>query len=99
VIAASQHRGDSVVLVLINDGRGTLTRDGQADRERARDEALEAARRLRSLGTRALLIDTSPRPAPAAESLAQAMAARYLPLPLADAGSLSMAVRRLAATA
>jgi magnesium chelatase subunit D len=99
VIAASQHRGDSVVLVLITDGRGNLTRDGQADRERARDEALEAARRLRSLGTRALLIDTSPRPAPAAESLAQAMAPRYLPLPLADAGSLSMAVRRLAATA
>ena len=99
VVAALQHRGDSVVLVLITDGRGNLARDGQADRERAREDALEAAARLRGLGVRALLIDTSPRPAPAAEALARAMDASYLPLPLADARGLSVAVRRLATDA
>jgi magnesium chelatase subunit D len=81
--------------VLITDGRGNLARDGQADRERARSEALEAAATLRALGVRTLLIDTSPRPAPAAEALAQAIGAQYLPLPLADAGHLSGAVRQL----
>jgi len=96
VVSAMQHRGDSVVLVLITDGRGNLTRDGQADRERARSEALEAAGRLRGLGVRTLLIDTSPRPAPVAAALAQAMAAQYLPLPLADSGGLASAVRSLA---
>jgi magnesium chelatase subunit D len=95
VVAAVQHRGDSAVLVLITDGRGNLARDGQADRERARSEALEAAATLRALGVRTLLIDTSPRPAPAAEALAQAIGAQYLPLPLADAGHLSGAVRQL----
>jgi magnesium chelatase subunit D len=40
-----------------------------------------------------LLIDTAPQPGPAAARLAQALRARYLPLPYADAQRLSQAVR------
>jgi len=41
-----------------------------------------------------LLVDTSPRPAPAARKLAEVMAARYLPLPYANAAALSAVVSR-----
>jgi magnesium chelatase subunit D len=40
-----------------------------------------------------VLIDTSPRPQPAAAQLAEAMGARYLALPHADARAVSAAVR------
>jgi magnesium chelatase subunit D len=40
----------------------------------------------------ALLVDTAPRPHPFARKLAEAMGARYLPLPAADATRLSDAV-------
>ena len=40
-----------------------------------------------------LLIDTSVRPEPAARALAAAAAARYLPLPQADAGRMARAVQ------
>jgi magnesium chelatase subunit D len=45
-----------------------------------------------------LLVDTSPRPQPVAARLAQEMGAVYLPLPHADAVTLSRAVRTAAAT-
>jgi len=44
-------------------------------------------------GITALLVDTSPRPNPASQRLAAEMAARYVPLPYADARSLSGIVR------
>jgi magnesium chelatase subunit D len=39
------------------------------------------------------LVDTSPRSHPAAQALAQAMGARFLPLPYADSSVLSSAVK------
>jgi magnesium chelatase subunit D len=39
------------------------------------------------------VLDTAPRPSPQAERLAAALGARYRPLPYADAGRLSAAVR------
>ena len=39
------------------------------------------------------MVDTSPSPHPAARKLAGDMSARYLPLPRADAATLSNAVR------
>jgi magnesium chelatase subunit D len=45
-----------------------------------------------------LLVDTSPRPNPFARSLAEAMHARYAPLPYADAAALSRAIRSAAAS-
>jgi magnesium chelatase subunit D len=42
------------------------------------------------------VIDTSPRPDPAAAGIAAEMAARYLPMPYAGALALTAAVRELA---
>jgi magnesium chelatase subunit D len=60
-------------------------------------ESLAAACALRAAGLAALLVDTSPQAQAAGRQLAAAMGATYLPLPYADAASLSQAVR--AATA
>lgn len=89
---AVRRRGGTPSLVLLTDGRGNVARDGRGGRERAEADALAAARAIRLAGVTALLVDTSPRPAPAARRLAEAMAARYLPLPYASAAALSAAI-------
>jgi magnesium chelatase subunit D len=86
-------RGQTPLLVILTDGRGNIARDGGSGRERAEADALAAARNLRSSGISALLIDTSQQPHPASRRLAEEMHARYLPLPRADAATLSHAVR------
>ncbi len=90
---ALRRRGDSTVIVFLTDGRANIALDGQADRDAAVRDALAAARRLREGGFTALLVDTAPRPQAGARTLAGEMAARYLPLPNADATGLNSAVR------
>ncbi len=78
-------------VVLLTDGRANVARDGSGGRPKAEAESLAAARQL--LGIAALVVDTSPRPHPFARKIAEAMGGRYLPLPFADANTLSAAVR------
>ncbi|WP_428541844.1 magnesium chelatase subunit D [Rhodopila sp.] len=89
--------GRTPVITLLTDAHANIARDGTGGRPRAEAEAIEAARALRMSGVAALLIDTSPRPNPFARRIATEMAAHYLPLPYADAGALSRAVRAAAA--
>jgi magnesium chelatase subunit D len=77
---------------LLTDGRANIARDGAQGRPRAEEDAMSAARQLRGAGITVVLVDTSPRPGPLAEQFAREMAARYLPLPHADATALSKAV-------
>jgi magnesium chelatase subunit D len=86
-------RGATPVVVMLTDGRANIASDGSPGREKAQQDALSAAQRLRAAGLLSLLVDTSPRPRPLAEALAAAMGARYIPLPQADAAHLSAAVR------
>ena len=85
--------GATPLLVVLTDGRANIARDAQPGRERAQADALQAARALAGLGCAALLVDTSPQPSPAAQTLALAMNARYLALPYAAAQVVSNAVR------
>lgn len=96
---AARRRGETPVVVLLTDGRANVARDGAPGRARAERDALAAARGLRAAGLTALLVDTSPRPQPAARQLAAELGGPYLPLPYADAAALSRAVRAGAATA
>jgi magnesium chelatase subunit D len=89
----AMRRGQTPLIVLLTDGRANIARDGGSGRERAEADALAAARTLRSVGISALLVDTSQHPHPASRRLADEMHARYLPLPRADAATLSNAVR------
>lgn len=86
-------RGETPIVVLLTDGRGNIARDGAPGRARAHDDALAAARQMRTAGPSCLLIDTSPQPQPTAQLLAQAMGATYVPLPYAGAQALSQVVR------
>lgn len=89
--------GGTPLIVFLTDGRANIARDTTADRTRAEADAIGAAHVLRSGGLAAMLVDSSPRPRATAERLAREMGAAYLPLPHADAESLSEAVRHTAA--
>jgi magnesium chelatase subunit D len=90
-----RRRGGTPTLVLLTDGQANVGRDGRGGRAQAQADALTAARVVRAAGHAALMIDTSPRPNPAARALADAMGGRYLALPQADAGAVSRSVRAL----
>ena len=91
------HHGRVPAIVLMTDGRANIARDGEADIRRAEDDALNAARELNIEGFRSLLVDTARRPKPRARALAEAMGARYVPLPMADAATISATVQAHAA--
>jgi magnesium chelatase subunit D len=86
---AIQRRGETPVLVFLTDGRANVARDGTGGRARAEQDALAAARALAAEGVATLLVDTSAQPQPAAEAIAAALMATYLPLPYAGAAALS----------
>ena len=92
-VAVGVRRGGSrPAIVLLTDGRANVARSGEGGRARAGAEALQAARTLRAAGLPALVVDTGSR-GEEARAIADAMGARYLKLPRADAGQLSAAVR------
>jgi magnesium chelatase subunit D len=93
LVEAVRRRGATATLVVLTDGRANVARDGTGGRTLAEAQALESARRLRALDVPAVLVDTSPQPRPAAREIAVAMAARYVPMPHADARRMAGAVR------
>ncbi len=93
LLAANERRGGKLpILVLLTDGGANIGRDGQPGRAAAATDAVAAARQCRADGFSTLVVDTAPRPQKFVQSLAVEMAARYLPLPYADAARLSQAV-------
>jgi magnesium chelatase subunit D len=93
VADAARRRGDVPLMVVLTDGKANIALDGSAGRARAGDDALAMARLLRRESIRALLVDFSPRAQPEAQRLAEALGARYLPLPRAQASRVADAVR------
>jgi magnesium chelatase subunit D len=88
-----RRRGFAPLLVLLTDGNANVALDGMGGRAGAQRDALTVAARLRGKALQMLLIDSAPRPQQQARLLADALQARYLPLPYADARSLLSAVR------
>ncbi|MCB1672715.1 MAG: magnesium chelatase subunit D [Gammaproteobacteria bacterium] len=86
-------KGETPVVILLTDGRANVALDGKGDRQQADRDAHEAARELLVQGITTLLVDTSPRPRPAAQQLAASLGAGYLALPHADAERLTGAAR------
>jgi magnesium chelatase subunit D len=93
LVEAVRRRGGTPSVVVLTDGQANVARDGSGGRERAGEEARQAARLLRAAGTRAVVIDTGQRPHPLAQRLAQDMGARYVALPHAGARAISEAAR------
>jgi magnesium chelatase subunit D len=94
---AARKQGRTPLVVLMTDGRGNVTRDGRRVATDATADALDSAQALRAAGIPTLFLDTSPRPRPRARALAEAMAARYVPLPYVDAAGVSRQVQALSA--
>ena len=82
-------RGMTPTIALLTDGRGNVALDGSANRAKAEAEALQLARAIATAVIPAVVLDIANRPQAALRLLAQAAAARYLPLARADAHRLS----------
>ena len=92
VALAEKRLGHAPSLVMLCDGRPNVGLQGAGGRAQALADALTLARQWRATGLPAIWLDTSTRPEPQAEQLAQAMGARYIPLPLANATRMAQAV-------
>jgi magnesium chelatase subunit D len=90
---AVRRKGQTPGIVLLTDGRANISQDGTPGRARAEEEAVSAAHKLRASRTAAILIDTSTKPQFHAARIAEAMGATYIPLPHADARTLSDAIK------
>ena len=93
---AAQRAGSAPLIVMLTDGRANIARDGTPGRAKAEQDALEAGRRFAALRMPALFVDTSVRGEPMARRIAEAMQARYILLPNADAAALGGLVRTAA---
>ncbi len=96
VVEDEARRGATPLVVMLSDGRANIARDGTPGRAKAAEDALAAARAWPALGVGVLWLDISPQPQESGRVLAQAMGARYLPLPHADARQVSKAVMGVA---
>ena len=89
-------RGRTASLVILTDGRANLDAEGKPGRKQAGEDAEAAAKAIaranNGRGIDALVVDISARPAPEGAALAQAMQARFLALPRADAKALHSAI-------
>ncbi len=88
-----RRRGGTPTIVFLTDGRANIARGGAPGRPQALADALGAARALRAAAVPVVVVDTSPRPQPAAAQLAAAMGARYVALPCGAAGALAATLR------
>lgn len=93
VALAEKRLGHSPSLVMLSDGRPNITLQGQGGRAQALEDALTLARVWRGHQLPAIWLDTSARPEPQAQQLAQAMGAHYVPLPLANSKRMAQAVQ------
>ena len=95
-----RRKGQTPLVVLMTDGRANVGRTGAPGRAQAFEDALQAGRQVRAAGIATLAIDTAPALGPAGTAptakLGEAMNARYIRLPYANAALVSQAVRAAA---
>ncbi|MEM7764013.1 MAG: magnesium chelatase subunit D [Pseudomonadota bacterium] len=94
-VQAAQKRGESAQVVLLSDARANVGLNGEHGRERAMQHAFGVADQFNALGVPVLCIDTGRRPSSQCQTLAERLSAQYLPLPFADAATVSAAVQQI----
>jgi len=93
----ARRKGQTPILVLLTDGRANVGLDGAGGRKRAEEDAFTVARMIRQAGLLSIVIDASQRAQKPAQRIADALDARYVPLPFANAAAVSQAVRAVSA--
>lgn len=91
-VIQARRLGNDTVVVFLTDARANIARDGTPGRAQAEADAKASAQALRALAGTTLFIDTSTRPAPQAQAMAQLLGARYVALPRTDARGIHAAV-------
>ncbi len=89
----ARRAGSAPLVVMLTDGRANIARDGTPGRAQAEADALVSARALAANRIPALFVDTSTRGEAGARRIADAMSARYVLLPSADARALGGLVK------
>jgi magnesium chelatase subunit D len=92
--AQAVKRGRTPTILFMTDGRANVALNGEGGRDAAQRDALAAAKRLRGLGARVIVVDTSLRPEPLAAAFAAEMGALYLQLPHSDSARVAAMVAR-----
>ncbi|KWV90892.1 magnesium chelatase subunit D [Erythrobacter sp. YT30] len=85
-------RGRTASVIVLTDGRANIAADGTPGRKQAGEDAEAAAKAIARAGIEALVVDIAARPGREGPQLAQAMGARFLALPRADAKALHAAI-------
>jgi magnesium chelatase subunit D len=86
--------GGTPTIIMLTDGRANVTRDGEGNKVKALEETMASARLLAAEGIDSMVIDVSPEPKHHARALADAMHARYLPMPRAGAHEIARPVNQ-----
>jgi len=90
---SAKRAGSAPLVVMLTDGRANIARDGAPGRPGAERDALMASARFAQQNIPAMFVDTSARGEPVARRVAEAMRARYVLLPAANAKALGGLVR------
>jgi magnesium chelatase subunit D len=84
---SARRSGMQPFICVLTDGRANIALDGSPDRQKAHDDAMQIARKLKD--TDALVIDCGTRPSDALRDLSKAADCRYISLPRAGAAQLA----------
>ena len=91
----ARQRGMTPTLVMLSDGRANVTLQGEGSRPIAKAQSLSWAQQWRASFINAIWLDTSARPDPQGQDIAQAMGANYVPLPLAGSQRMASTVKAI----
>ena len=91
---AARSRNIKPIIILLSDGRGNMSLDGEGDRVKAIKDTNYVASLIKRNAINNIFIDTSRRKTPIADELARELNGHYFQLPLANSNSISKAVQQ-----
>ncbi|MFL2800439.1 MAG: VWA domain-containing protein [Paracoccaceae bacterium] len=91
---AARSRNIKPIIILLSDGRGNISLDGEGDRVKAIKDTNYVASLIKRNAINNIFIDTSRRKTPIADELARELNGHYFQLPLANSSSISKAVQQ-----
>ena len=91
---AARSRNIKPIIILLSDGRGNMSLDGEGDRVKAIKDTNYVASLIKQNAINNIFIDTSRRKTPIADELARELSGHYFQLPLANSSSISKAVQQ-----
>ena len=91
---AARSRNIKPIIILLSDGRGNMSLDGEGDRIKAIKDTNYVASLIKRNAINNIFIDTSRRKTPIADELARELNGHYFQLPLANSSSISKAVQQ-----